>query len=54
MCSSWLVLRWHMAPIGLVASIGVEIRVSNDLLSVRVQAPGTPCALRLATTVGKP
>ena len=29
-------------------------RVSNDLLSVRVQPPVTRCSLRLATTTGRP
>jgi len=50
----WLSWRCHIAPIGLAASVGVEIRVSNDLLSVRVQAPVTRCSLRLSTTVGRP
>src|SRR5215468_4999125 len=49
----WLALCCHIALIGLAASIGVEIHVSNDLLSVRVHAPDTQYALRLSTT-GRP
>jgi hypothetical protein len=49
----WLSLSYHIALIGLAASVGVEIHVSNDLLSVRVHAPVTQCALRLSTT-GRP
>src|SRR2546422_5453485 len=44
----------HVAPSGLAASCGVGTIVSNDLLSVRVQAPVTQYSLRLATTVGRP
>src|SRR6266436_5087647 len=50
----WLSLRCHSAPIGLAASVGVEISVSNDLLSVRAPAPVTRCSLRLSTTVEGP
>src|SRR5712691_2213026 len=43
-----------LPPSGLAASCGVETLVSNDLLSVRVQAPVTQYSLRLSTTVGRP
>ena|SRR5215467_4515220 len=49
----WLSLSYHIALIGLAASVGVESHVSNDLLSVRVHAPDTQGALRLSTT-GRP
>src|SRR5712691_124839 len=44
----------HFVPSGLAASCGVGTIVSNDLLSVRVQAPVTQYSLRLSTTVGRP
>src|SRR5256712_4244182 len=50
----WLALRCHVAPSGLAASVGVGTIVSNDLLSVRVQAPVTQYSLRLSTTGGRP
>src|SRR3954451_21286751 len=43
-----------LPPSDLAASCGLETLVSNDLLSVRVQAPVTQYSLRLSTTVGRP
>src|SRR2546427_261182 len=51
-CILWALC--HLAPSSLAASLGVGTFVSNDLLSVRVQAPVTRCSLRLSTPVGRP
>jgi hypothetical protein len=46
-CVTWPRSRWRL-PVALGP------RVSNDLLSVRVQTPVTRCSLRLSTTAGRP
>ena len=47
-------LPGYLASVVLAASCGVELSVSNDLLSVRAPTLVTQCSLRFLTRAGKP